>query len=64
MTKGVVDPPADLKKALAANKAARAAWETLSFTHPREHAEALLDAKKPDTRARRLAKTLEMLLAK
>ena len=56
-----VTPPPDLQKALAKNKAARAAWEALAFTHQREHAEALADAKKPETRARRLEKTLAML---
>jgi Bacteriocin-protection, YdeI or OmpD-Associated/Domain of unknown function (DUF1905) len=59
-----VDPPPDLKAAFAKNTAARAQWEKLSFTHKREHAEALLAAKKPETRARRLQKTLEMLAAK
>jgi hypothetical protein len=59
-----VAPPPDLKAALAKNPAAKARWEKLSFTHKKEHALALLDAKKPETRARRLQKTLEMLLAK
>jgi hypothetical protein len=59
-----VEVPPDLARALRADKAARAAWETLSFTHRREHVEALLGAKKPETRARRLEKTLEMLAAK
>ncbi|HXX19286.1 MAG TPA: YdeI/OmpD-associated family protein [Candidatus Acidoferrum sp.] len=59
-----VDPPPDLKAALAKNAAAKARWDKLSFTHKREHAEALLDAKKPETRARRLQRTLAMLAAK
>ena len=53
--------PADLGKALAGNPALRKAWESLSFTHQREHAEALVSAKKPETRARRLSATLDML---
>ena len=57
-----VAPPPDLKRALAKNKAARAAWDKLSFTHKKEHADALADARKPETRARRLAKTLAMLM--
>ena len=56
-----VTPPPDLKAALAKNPPARARWEKLSFTHKKEHAQALLDAKKPETRARRLHKTMEML---
>jgi len=59
-----VEPPPDLKAALAKNAAAKARWGKLSFTHKREHAEALLAAKKPETRARRLQRTLEMLTAK
>ena len=34
-------------KLLAKNARARASWEALSYTHKKEHAEALLDAKKP-----------------
>ena len=59
-----VQPPPDLKAALSQNVPAKARWKKLSFTHKRELAEAILDAKKPDTRARRLKKTLEMLTAK
>ncbi len=60
----VVEPPADLAAVLKKSTAARAAWDALSYTHKREHANALADAKKPETRARRLEKTIEMLLAK
>jgi uncharacterized protein YdeI (YjbR/CyaY-like superfamily) len=60
----VVEAPAELAAALKKNKQAKAAWEKLSYTHQREHAEAILDAKKPETRARRIAKAVEMLLAK
>jgi len=56
-----VDPPPDLKAVLAKNPRAKARWEKLSFTHKKEHAQALLEAKKPETRARRLHKTLAML---
>jgi uncharacterized protein YdeI (YjbR/CyaY-like superfamily) len=49
---------------LAKDKNARAAWEALSFTHQREHAEAIEDAKKPETRARRVEKTIAMLKKK
>lgn len=59
-----VEAPPDLKAAFKKNAAAKAAWERLSFTHKKEHAEALLGAKKPETRARRLEKTLEMLVPK
>jgi len=51
----------DTEAALSKNPSAKARWEKLSFTHKKEHAQALLDAKKPETRASRLHKTLEML---
>lgn len=56
-----VTPPADLVKAL---KAAPPAWERfreLSYTHQREHVEAIEDAKKPDTRARRIVSAVKAL---
>ena len=59
-----VEPPPDLKAALSQNASAIARWEKLSFTHKKEVAEAILEAKKPGTRARRLQKILEMLTAK
>ena len=56
-----VKPPADLARALKANPAAKARWEELSFTHRKEYVEAIEEAKKPETRARRLAKAIEQL---
>ncbi len=56
-----VAPPRDLAALLAKDKALKAAWTKLSFTHQREHVEALEGAKKPETRARRLNKLLEAL---
>lgn len=58
----VVKPPTDLAAALRADPTAAAAWKKLSYTHQKEHVQALVDARKPETRQRRLAKTLEMLL--
>lgn len=56
-----VEAPAVLKKVLAKNKAARANWEKLSFTHKKEMALAILGAKQEGTRARRMGKVLEIL---
>ena len=56
-----VKPPADLARALKANPAAKARWEELSFTHRKEYVAAIEEAKKPETRARRLAKAIEQL---
>ena len=59
-----VKPPIDLVRALKADPAANARWKQLSFTHQREYVEAIEDAKKPETRARRIAKTIEQLAGK
>jgi hypothetical protein len=56
-----VTPPKELAAAMKKDAKARAAWDALSFTHQREHAEAIEDAKKPETRASRVAKALAML---
>jgi hypothetical protein len=48
-------PPADLVAALKASKTAWAGWNDLSYTHQREHVEAIEGAKKPETRKRRIA---------
>lgn len=55
----VVKPPADLVKALKAAPAAWDRWQELSFTHQREHAEAVEEAKSPETRTRRIARAVE-----
>lgn len=53
--------PADLGAALAEDPEARAAFDRLSFTHRREHIEALAGAKRTETRQRRLAAILDRL---
>lgn len=49
-----VDPPPDFVKALEAAPPAFDRWQELSFTHQREHVEAIESSKKPETRARRI----------
>jgi hypothetical protein len=56
-----VDVPADLAKALKA-AGATAAFARLSFTHRKEHVRAVEEAKKPETRARRIANTVEQVV--
>ena len=58
-----VEPPADLVKALKAEKLWDA-WQKLSFTHRREHVEAVEGAKKPETRTRRIENAVKMIQAK
>jgi hypothetical protein len=53
--------PPDLARALRSNRAAQQAWRPLRPSLKREHVQALLSAKKPETRARRLAKMVEDL---
>lgn len=53
--------PDDFAKAIADKPEIAAAWVRLSPSHKREHVKAILDAKKPETRARRIAKAIEML---
>lgn len=56
-----VEPPADLATMLARDKMAAAAWDKLSFTNKNEMARSLLEAKKPETRERRLAAAIARL---
>ncbi len=58
-----VEAPPDLKKALKGNKAAQAAWDRYAYTHRKEFANWITEAKKPETRQRRLEKSIEMLSA-
>ena len=57
----VIEAPADLQAALDASPGALAQWEKLSYSHQRQHVEAINSAKAPETRARRVAKAIEML---
>ncbi|NIK62218.1 YdeI/OmpD-associated family protein [Kribbella shirazensis] len=56
----VVEVPEDLAAALA-GAGVREAFDGLSYSHRREHVQAINDAKKAETRQRRIAKCLEML---
>jgi hypothetical protein len=49
-----VKPPADLVRALKATPHAWERWCELSYSHQREYVEAVLQAKKLDTRSRRI----------
>lgn len=56
-----VTPPRDLLAALK-RAGALSRWNAMSFTHQREHAEAIEAAKKPDTRQRRIDACVDMVL--
>ena len=53
--------PADFVKALKAAPPAWERWEELSYTHQREYVEALAEAKKPETRVRRLEGAIQAI---
>jgi hypothetical protein len=56
-----VEVPKELADALAKDDAARSAFQALSYTHRREHAAYVSEAKKTETRVRRAQKTVEAL---
>jgi hypothetical protein len=56
----VVEPP-DFTAALAANPPARAAYDELAYSHRREHVRAIETARRPETRARRIAAAIAQL---
>jgi len=56
-----VDVPEALANALAEDSKARAAFAQLAYTHRKEYARWIDDAKREETRGRRVAQALEML---
>ena len=55
--------PADLRAALGGTPEAKGAFERLSFTHQREYVEWVEEAKRSETRARRIGATVEQFAA-
>lgn len=53
--------PTDVLQALKPHKELQTLLEGMSFSHKKEYAEAIVTAKKPETRARRIEKMIEML---
>jgi Bacteriocin-protection, YdeI or OmpD-Associated/Domain of unknown function (DUF1905) len=58
-----ISPPADFARALKGDDEARATWDKLSYTHRREHVEHIEEAKRPETRQRRIEKSVALLAA-
>jgi uncharacterized protein YdeI (YjbR/CyaY-like superfamily) len=56
-----VEAPPELKKELAKSKKAQERWEKLSFTHKKEMARSITEAKQEETKKRRLAKVMQVL---
>lgn len=57
----VVEPPAHFVEALKALPGAWQRWGRLSYTHQREHVEAIEGAKTSETRARRIARAVDAI---
>ncbi len=57
----IITPPKDFARALKANKAASARWQKLSYTNQKEYVKAIEEAKKPETRTRRIEKAMAEL---
>ncbi len=53
--------PTELAAAFKRNAGMRKAWDALSYTARKEHAASIESAKKPETRARRVATVLDAL---
>ena len=62
-TPRVIEAPAELLTAFAADATAKATWESLSSTLQREYAQWISEAKKPETRQRRAARAIGRLAA-
>jgi hypothetical protein len=62
-TPGVLEVPADLARAIA-DAGLGDAWDGLPPSHRKEHVRAVLEAKKPETRARRVEGALVKLRAR
>ena len=56
-----VEAPAELEAAFAGAPDARAIFDALAYTHRREYATWIGEAKRPETRVRRAARAIEML---
>lgn len=57
----VIIVPEELKRLFKSEKLAKANFEKLSYTHQREYVRWINEAKKDETRQKRVAKTIEML---
>lgn len=56
-----LEVPADLEGCLKKNEEAWRHWERFNYTHKKEYVEWITDAKKEETRKRRIAQALEMI---
>lgn len=64
MTGSETTLPLDLSSALAMDSEAQAIFDSLSLSHQREYIKWIEEAKKAETRARRIQQTIEQLKKK
>ena len=60
----IVQLPADALAAVRKHKGIEDVFNAMSFSHKKEHVQAIVEAKKEETRARRIEKMIEMLSEK
>ena len=56
--------PSDVLAAFSARKGLQDLFNSMSFTHKKEYMQSIADAKKPETRTRRIEKMIDMLQQK
>jgi hypothetical protein len=56
-----VEVPVELQRALKADRAAKAVFDALAYSHRKEYAEWIAAAKKPETKTARILKALGLL---
>jgi hypothetical protein len=54
--------PPELQEALNKNEAARSAWSKMTPSHRREYVGYITEAKRPETRARRVASSVQRMI--
>lgn len=59
--KRTVEVPTYLKKMIAADPKTKESWSKLSFTHQKEYVREIEDAKRPETRKKRIAAMMDAL---
>jgi hypothetical protein len=59
-----IELPPYLKKIIATDQKAWEAWTKLSFTHQKEYVRAIEEARKPETRERRIAAMMKPLVTR
>ena len=56
--------PAELKRVFKSDKEAKSAFEKLSYSHQKEYVKWIEEAKKAETRARRVEQAIQLLKEK